>query len=109
MDSINQYYTGGDSSYFPAPNQRGKSGLRGLVRFIAGGVIVSMAIMFALIRLFWQAPAANLTPAEAPALKRAIPAVHPAAHWAVAVQEPATQHLQVKQGSSRHKQTAPAK
>ncbi|PYT22973.1 MAG: hypothetical protein DMG57_33540 [Acidobacteria bacterium] len=98
MGSFNPYYTGGDPSYFPAPHRGGKSGLRDLVRFIAGCAIVSMAITVAVMRLFWQAPAANLTPAQASGLKRTIPAVH----WAVAIQEP-----RMKQGRRRrHEQTA---
>jgi hypothetical protein len=110
MDSFNQYYTGGDQSYFPAPKQGGKFGLGGLIRFIAGGAIVSMAITFAIMRLFWQAPAANPTPAEAPALKRTIPAAHPGAHSAFAIQEPlAKQSSMVKQSVRRHEQTARVK
>ena len=56
-----------------------------------------MVITVAVMRLFWQAPATKLTPAEAQALKRTIPAVH----LAVATQEP-----RVKHGSRRHEQTA---
>src|SRR2546430_949370 len=73
MGSFNPYYTGGDPSYFPAPHRGGKSGLRDLVRFIAGCAIVSLAITVAVMRLFWQAPAAHLTPAPASGLKRTIP------------------------------------
>ena len=101
MGSFNPYYTGGDPSYFPAPHQGGKSGLRGLVLFIAGGAIVCMALMFLVMRLFWQAPAADLTPAKAPALKRTNPAVH----LAVAIQEEPL----VRQGSRRHERTARVK
>ena len=106
MGSYNQYYTGGDQSYFPAPKQGGKFGLGGLIRFIAAGAIVSMAITFAIMRLFWQAPDANPTPAKAPALKRTIPG----AHSAFAIQEPlAKQSSMVKQGRRRHEQVARVK
>src|SRR5437879_13822580 len=97
MGSFNPYYTGGDPSYFPAPHQGGKSSLLGLVRFIAGAAIVSMVITVAVMRLFWQAPAAKLSPAEAQALKRTIPEVH----LAVATPEP-----RVKHGGRRHEETA---
>src|SRR5229473_224225 len=106
MGSYNQYYTGADLPYFPAPPQAGKSGVRGLGRFIAGGAMVVMAILFAVWLFFWETPAANLTPAKAPALKPTIAA----AHSAVAIQEPpAKQSGLAKQSRRRHEQTARVK
>ena len=70
--------------------------------------MVAVAIMFAIIMCFFgQAP--DVTQPKAPAPKRTIPAVHPPAQLAVAIQEPlakqstlAKQSILVKQGRRPH-------
>jgi hypothetical protein len=96
MGSFHQYYTGADSSYFPEPHHRGKSGLRDLARFIAIGAIVSMVITAAVMRLLWHSPDANLT-LEAPAIRHTVPAVY----LAFGIQEPTVTH-----GGRSHHQSA---
>jgi hypothetical protein len=103
MSTSSQFYTGADPSYFPAPDPVRKSGLRNLVRIIAGPVILSLigSIMMVVVgmRLLWQAPAAKPTRSEVPVQRLTRPEVH----LAMGIQEP-----EVKRSGRRHEAAAGA-
>ncbi|SRR6266851_7005884 len=96
MSTSSQFYTGADPSYFPAPEPVRKSGLRSLVRLIAGPVTVSLigsiVMVVVGVRWLWQAPDA-LTQADLPVQRLTRPEVH----LAVGIQE-----LEVKHNGRRH-------
>ncbi len=102
MSTSSQFYTGADPSYFPAPEPVRKSGLRNLVRVIAGpvtlSVIGSIAMVVVGMRLLWQEPAAPTQP-EAPTQKQ----TRPEAHLAFGIQEP-----EIKRSGRRHEAAAGA-
>jgi hypothetical protein len=102
MSTSSQFYTGADPSYFPAPEPVRKSGLRSLVRVIAGPITLSLigsvVMVFVGVRWLWQEPAA-LTQAEFPVRRLTRPEVR----LAFGIQEPET-----KRNGRRHEASAGA-
>jgi hypothetical protein len=84
MSYFNQFYTGAEQAYFPAPAEAGDPGRQRRRRLLAATVVaVSVAAIAMIVVICWLwdgTPAGNLTVVQIPFRKQMYQAVHQAAH-----------------------------
>jgi hypothetical protein len=84
MSYFNQFYTGADQAYFPAPAEGPDPGRQRRRRLLAATVVaVSVAALLMIVVVCWlwdETPAGNLTVVQMPVRKQMYTVVHQAGH-----------------------------